>query len=101
MATMGRYCKAYQIERFRQFGDWTANVQNARTEVKEVDGAEIETVRELTDQDHLYLHENFVVTDGVFLDENIIFDNVNHEWIEYCKNELRFEIPVYEPITTS
>ena len=96
MATMGKYCKAYHIGRFRDFSGWIANIQNARKEIQEVDGTQIEITREFSEQDHFYLHENFVVTDGIFLDENIIFDHVSPEWIGFCKSELKFEAPVYD-----
>jgi hypothetical protein len=59
---------------------------------------EKETPRVLTDNDFLYLQENYVVTDGIFMDENIIFNRVTPDWIEFCENELQFEIPVYEPV---
>ncbi|NMG11729.1 hypothetical protein DP117_34725, partial [Brasilonema sp. UFV-L1] len=48
--------------------------------------------------DFLYLQENYVVTDGIFKDENIIFDNVTPEWKEFCDKTLAFEIPVYESV---
>ena len=84
---MGRYCKAYMIPSFRGFSGWTESSGNARKE----NGSP----RQLTDSDFLYLQENFVVTDGVFMDENVIFDNVTPEWIDFCKNKLKFEIPNY------
>ena len=31
---------------------------------------------------------NFTVTDGIFIDENIIFSDVTPEWIEFCRNVL-------------
>lgn len=93
MATMGGYCKAYPIERFREFSGWSENAQNARSEKQQVDGQEVEKVRELTG--HLYLQENFTVTDGIFIDENIIFDQVTPEWVSYCKETLEFEVPDY------
>jgi len=96
--TMGKYCKAYPITRFRDYPEWTEKAENARKEVNVVDGEEIEVDRVLTNEDHLYLQENYVVTDGIFKDENIIFDNVTPEWIDFCKNTLKFQIPVYEPI---
>lgn len=96
MATMGKYCKAYSILKFRAYKDWSEKAENARREKKQEDGKEVEAVRELTDNDFLYLQENYVVTDGIFKDENIIFDAVTPEWIDYCKNDLKFEIPVYE-----
>lgn len=99
MATMGKYCKAYPIERFREFSGWTEKAENARKEKETVDGQEIETPRELTEDDFLYLQENYVVTDGIFKDENIIFDDVTPEWIEYCQQTLAFEIPEYAATT--
>lgn len=87
MNKMGKYCKAYMIPRFREFSGWTESSENARKE----NGSP----RQLTDDDFLYLQENFVVTDGIFLDENVIFANVTPEWINFCKNELQFEVPSY------
>jgi len=55
----------------------------------------------LTDDDFLYLQENYVVTDGIFKDENIIFDKVTLAWKDFCDNTLLFEIPVYEPLKIS
>ena len=98
MGKMGKYCKAYPIQRLRGFSRWKENSQNTRKEKQEVDGKEVETNRQLTDNDYLYLQENFVVTDGIFLDENIIFDDVSPEWIDFCKTDLKFEVPVYEPV---
>ncbi|MUG92986.1 hypothetical protein F7734_11280 [Scytonema sp. UIC 10036] len=99
MATMGKYCKAYLLKNFRQFSHWTENIENVKKEKKQVDGKEVEVDRQLTDDDILYLQENYVVTDGIFKDENIIFENVTPEWKEFCTKTLGFEIPVYEPIT--
>jgi len=86
MSKMGKYCKAYPINRLREFSGWQENSQNAR---KENDAP-----RRLG-EGFLYLQENFVVTDGTFMDENLIFDNVTPEWIDFCKNVLKFEIPNY------
>jgi hypothetical protein len=96
MATMGKYCKAYPITRFREYKGWTEKAENARKEKRAADGEEVEVERQLTDKDHLYLQESYVVTDGVFLDENIIFDDVTPEWKDFCTHALKFEVPVYE-----
>jgi len=98
MANLGRYCKAYPISRFREFVGWSEKNDNARKEKKNVDGVDVEAPRELTDKDYLYLQENFTVTDGIFLDENIIFDQVDEDWVDYCKTKLNFQVPTYEPI---
>ncbi len=102
MATMGKYCKAYSIQKLRGFSGWSENAGNARPEKqKGADGKEIEVTRTLTPDDYLYLQENYVVTDGIFKDENIIFDQVTPEWIEYCQQTLKFEIPVYESVKST
>lgn len=96
MSRMGGYCKAYPIARLHEFPEWSENLQNLRTIPQQVEGTEREVKRELTADDFFYVQEDFTVTDGIFIDENIIFDNVTPEWIEFCKNTLKFEIPVYE-----
>lgn len=92
MATMGKYCKAYPITRFREYRGWTEKIENLRTERKIAEGKEVEIRRELSDEDHLYLQENYVVTDGVFKDENIIFNDVTPEWRDFCNHTLNFKI---------
>lgn len=111
MAKMGRYCKAYPVRVFREFSGWKENIQNLRKEKppgalpKEASAGrmqkkmskeaapKVETPRVLTGDDHLYLQENFIVTDGIFIDEDIVFDDVTPEWLDYCKNTLQFEVP--------
>lgn len=101
MTTMGKYCKAYPLKKFREFSQWTELTENTRKKKKSLDGKEVEVNRELTDDDFLYLQENYVVTDGIFKDENIIFDRVTPEWKDFCTNGLKFEIPVYETVEVS
>ena len=93
MPTMGKYTKAYPVGRFREFEGWTENLQNLNPE-KEFGKEDSEA--QLTESDFFYLQENFTVTDGIFLDENIIFSDVTPEWIDFCKTKLEFEVPVYE-----
>ena len=101
MAMMGKYCKAYPIERLREFGRWTERSENMRREKNKIDGAEVEVERQLTSDDFLYLQESYVVTDGVFLDENIIFDDVTPEWKDFCHHTLGFKIPDYKSVKPS
>ena len=93
MTTVGRYCKAYYVSSFRGYSNWTENHENLRKTKEEIDGQQVKAPRELTDEDILYLQENFTVTDGIFLDQNIVFDNVTPEWQEFCTKTLGFELP--------
>lgn len=95
MAKMGTYCKAYMLGKLRAFDGWTENSGNAKTEKKQIDGKEVEAPRELTDDSIVYMQENFVVTDGIVMDENILFDNVTPAWLEFCKATLNFEVPAH------
>ena len=94
MPTMGKYCKAYPIDQFRQYPGWSEKTENLRPEKTTIDGSEVVAPRDLTDS-FLYLQENYIVTDGIFLDQHVIFDAVTPEWIAYCKEQLHFEIPAY------
>lgn len=88
MAILGRYSKAYPLGRLRQFSGWTETPENARRIRKEVDGEIVEEARALTDEDYVYVQRNFTVTDGIFVDENIIFCDVTPDWIEFCQTVL-------------
>ena len=101
MSAMGNYCKAYLLKDFRRFDGWAENPAMVRKETKIEGGQEIEVERTLTDDTILYLQENYVVTDGIFKDENIIFDQVTPEWIAYCQEALKFEIPEYATASPS
>lgn len=95
MATMGRYCKAYAIDQFRKFQGWEAKVENLAPLENDEDGSQ-QARTALADDDYLFLQENYVVTDGIFLDEHVIFDRVTAEWKEFCANNLSFDIPDYK-----
>jgi hypothetical protein len=82
MATMGTYCKAYLVKQLRQYSQWRENSSK----------------RKLTDDDIVYLQENYVVTGGIFKDDNIIFDDVAPEWQEFCQQSLKFEVPIFETV---
>lgn len=94
MAEMGRYCKAYAVEQLRQFSQWREQTENIRLQPSD-ENENAPEKRSLTPDSFLYLQENYVVTDGIFKDENIIFDDVTPAWKEFCYTVLEFEIPAY------
>jgi hypothetical protein len=99
MAEMGRYCKAYLVKDLRKYPAWEENLANLREETEYRDGEEIVVKPTEMDDDYvLYLQENYVVTDGIMKDEWVIFDKVTDAWKEFCRKDLEFKIPEYEPI---
>jgi hypothetical protein len=93
MSILGKYCRAFPLVQLRQFSGWEEKPENARTVRREVNGETIEVPRTLTDQDYVYVHTDFTVTDGIFIDENKIFDDVTPEWIDYCRSVLGLNHP--------
>jgi hypothetical protein len=98
MAHMGSYCRAYYARDFAAFPGWRPDLAQLCPGMGEVDGRAIEIQREgLGDEDILYLQENFGVTDGLFLDENVVFADAGPEWRAFCSGELGFAPPATEP----
>lgn len=93
MTILGKYCKAFPLFQLRQFSGWVEKSENARTIAREVNGEIIEEPRPLMDTDYVYVHTDFTVTDGIFIDENTIFDRVTPEWIDYCRTVLGLNHP--------
>jgi hypothetical protein len=95
MATMGRYCKAYAVNRFMEYSGWKGKARNVKIELQESDGEEKEVQRELRDDDYLFLQESLIVTDGIFIDQNIIYEDDSPEWRAFCQENLKFDVHVY------
>jgi len=87
MTQMGRYCKAYPAKRFREYAGWVEDCAHLRTDPSGAKRTRLE------DDDVLYLQENYVVTDGIFKDENVVFAEVTGSWKRFCTDVLRFRIP--------
>lgn len=90
---MSAYCKAYAVEELRAFPRWTENLANPDHDPK----AE-ERESGSPPADYYFLHDNFVVTDGIFRDENVIFSEVSPEWKLFCAEVLKFQAPEPDPL---
>lgn len=96
MPRMGSYCRAYYARDFAAFPGWRPDV----TQLRPADtGDEAPAPRAgLGDDDILYLQEDFSVTDGIFLDEGVVFADAGPEWRSFCSGELGFAPPAAEPV---
>jgi hypothetical protein len=92
MAEMGTYCKAYLLSQMRAFQGWQEQAENA-VRLTDPDTGEPTGPRPLDDDSVIFLQTDFVVTDGIFRDENILFDKVTPEWKTFCEQQLAFQIP--------
>ncbi len=95
MSQMGKYCKAYPLSALREFEGWTEKPQNDGEEVGASSQNGSASEGEADVSNYVYLQDDYTVTGGIFKDEAIIFDTVSPEWMDFCKNELRFEVSAY------
>jgi len=79
-ADLSFYCKAYRFGELKRFRGFDAGL------VVDDDAGS------LGDDDVVFVHPNFCVTHSVFLPRRIE-RTASPEWIEFCKQELKFEIP--------
>jgi hypothetical protein len=78
MPTLSAYCKAYLLERLARYSDWAEMAGRGDAN---------------SASEYVFLHDNFVVTRTMFLDEDVMFNRVTPEWIAFCKSELHFSVP--------
>lgn len=93
MAEMGRYCKAYLASDLKKYPGWKPNLENLRQPEAEKPGEEPEKRTALDDDDILYIQEDLTVTDGIFLDENVLFQDDSDDWKTFCEETLEFAVP--------
>ena len=94
MKRVGAYCKAYMIDDLRKFSGWN---ESARADEAQAPTGEAKTASETDLSNVLFLQENYTVTAGIFLDENVVLDKPTPEWIEFCRDTLKFHAPAIEP----
>ncbi|HZQ46478.1 MAG TPA: hypothetical protein VFC07_05660 [Verrucomicrobiae bacterium] len=92
MSQMSNYCKAYYVKQLREYRNWKEETKSLRKSRQQVDGKEVEVERtSLNDNDIVYLHDSFVVTDDIYKDEHVVFDQVGDEWKQFCREVLAFK----------
>jgi Ankyrin repeats (3 copies) len=89
-----QYCKAYHLKTLRQFPTWSESKINWKKKTngngvdEKGDGDEV-----LSDDDVVFIHQDFTVTRSMWLNEDVIFNQVTPEWEEFCANVLEFKVP--------
>lgn len=70
-----KYCTAYHLSDLRRYPSWSSELQD------------------LSDDDVVFLHQDFTVTKSIWAGEDVVFDKVTDEWKNFCGNELQFAVP--------
>ena len=88
------YCKAYDLKDLRQFPGWTEGKidwKEKKDDGHKDDGESQD--KELSDDDVVFIHHDLTVTQSMWHSENVIFNQVNREWEEFCAGVLNFKVP--------
>jgi uncharacterized protein len=88
-----QYCKAYQLADLRRFPGWRED-QTGRKAKKEGEEG-------LRDDSIVYLHQDYSVTESIWSNENVIFNDDSDEWKAFCTSTLNFSIPRMIDLATS
>jgi hypothetical protein len=87
-----QYCKAYHLREMRRFADWSESKLNWKEEEDEADSSEL-VEQGFSDDAVVFIHQDLTVTQSMWHNENVIFNQVTAAWREFCAKELRFEVP--------
>jgi hypothetical protein len=89
-----QYSKAYYLKELRQFSGWTESRINWKDNRESLgaDGAQGES-ESFSDDDIVFLHHDRTVTQSMWHNENIIYNQITREWEAFCTNVLRFQVP--------
>lgn len=89
-SSVENYARAYLLRDLRRFSDW----REEKINWKETGPAsENGNSPELSDDDVVFLHQDFTVTHLIWPGENVIFNQVTPEWLGFCAQELEFKVP--------
>lgn len=88
-----QYCKAYHLGDLRKYPLWRENHSSSKSSsngngANNGDGGEY-----FGDDQVVFIHQDFTVTESVWHNENVIFNNVDPTWEEFCSSSLHFAVP--------
>jgi ankyrin repeat protein len=90
-----KYCKASHLKDFRQFSSWSESKINWKEDKNDTDDGD-ETKdgdKEFSGDDIVFIHQDYTVTQSMWHNENVIFNNVTPEWKKFCAEVLKFKVP--------
>jgi hypothetical protein len=87
-----KYCMAYHLGDLRRYSQWTESKLEAGDASKAA-GDQNGQPESLSDEDVVFLHQDYTVTKSIWPGEDVIFADVTEQWKDFCNNELRFAVP--------
>jgi ankyrin repeat protein len=89
-----KYCKAYHLGDLRKYPQWHEDrIDRSGGEAGNNGNNSGHSDDPLPDDKIVFVHQDLTVTESMWHNENIIFDQVDFAWKEFCANTLKFEVP--------
>lgn len=85
-----KYCKAYHLADLRKYPRWNESRINWKDKKENGNGGMGDA---LADDQVVFIHQDFTVTESMWRDENIIFNAVDTDWKKFCTDVLKFSVP--------
>jgi uncharacterized protein len=89
-STSRSYARAYLLGELRKFSDWREEKLNWKETIPADENGKSS---ELSDDDVVFLQQDFTVTELIWSGENVIFNRSTPEWVNFCTQELQFKVP--------
>ena len=90
-----KYCKAYYLRDLRQYPEWSESRINwKKRNNNNRDGDDNDNQNDpFTDEKVVFIHQDFMVTESAWHNENVIFNQGDPAWKEFCTATLKFKVP--------
>jgi hypothetical protein len=90
-----KYCKAYYVKELRQFAGWTESQipRQAHAGQGAAEGRAAQGASNGDDDDIVFIHHDLTVTQSMWHNEDVIFDQITPAWEEFCTHVLHFKVP--------
>jgi hypothetical protein len=88
-----KYCNAYHLGELRSYPAWSENKLEPKKENNQSSNDQTVENKGLSDDEVVFLHQDYKVTKSIWAEEDVIFDGVTDQWKDFCKNELKFAVP--------
>jgi len=84
------YCRAYMVSDVKGYSGWDETRVDWNEKERFDNGM---TGRPSTDEQVVFIHEDFTVTKSMWQNENVIFKRLDAGWKEFCMDSLKFKAP--------
>jgi hypothetical protein len=87
-----KYCKAYYLKELRQFPVWCESRINWQDQAQ-ADMPPAQDGDPLSENEVVFIHHDLTVTQSMWHNEHVIFNQITPAWEAFCAQVLHFKVP--------